>query len=145
MAAPSSRKSIFTRFANVISKWAGHPAAFLLALLAVAVWAVTGPIFGFGETWQLVINTGTTIVTFLMVFLVQNTQNRDSRALQIKLDELIRVTEKASDTLLDMEELEDRELEEIQRHYEALAATERKKKRGSKNNTAASCPADLDE
>jgi low affinity Fe/Cu permease len=85
------------------------------------VWSLTGPLFGFSNTWQLVINTGTTIITFLMVFLIQNTQNRDTRAVQIKLDELIRATRGAHNALLDLEELEDKELQEFQDSYEALA------------------------
>jgi low affinity Fe/Cu permease len=84
--------SPFTRFARWASRATGHPATFVTAVLIIVVWALTGPIFGFSDTWQLVINTGTTIVTFLMVFLIQNTQNRDSEALQLKLDELIRAT-----------------------------------------------------
>ncbi len=99
--------------------------AFILAALVIVVWAVTGPIFGFSDTWQLVINTGTTIVTFLMVFLIQNTQNRDSEAIQIKLDELIRATEGAHTALLDLEELEDAELERILKLYEEIAARSR--------------------
>ena len=111
----------FTRFANVASRFAGSPLSFVLALLVVLAWIVTGPLFGFSDTWQLVINTGTTIVTFLMVFLIQNSQNRDARALQIKLDELIRATRGAHNSLLDLEELEERELQTFQDRYEALA------------------------
>ena len=111
----------FSRFAHAISTWTGHPAAFLLAVAVVIVWAATGPLFRYSDTWQLVINTGTTIVTFLMVFLIQNTQNRDSEALQIKLDELIRVTEGAHNALLNLEELEERELDRIRSTYAALA------------------------
>ena len=111
----------FTRFANAASRFAGSPLSFVLALLVVLAWIVTGPLFGFSDTWQLVINTGTTIVTFLMVFLIQNSQNRDARALQIKLDELIRATKGAHNSLLDLEELEERELQTFQDRYEALA------------------------
>jgi low affinity Fe/Cu permease len=111
----------FTRFANAASRFAGSPLSFVLALLVVLAWIVTGPLFGFSDTWQLVINTGTTIVTFLMVFLIQNSQNRDARALQIKLDELIRATRGAHNSLLDLEELEERELQTFQDRYEALA------------------------
>jgi low affinity Fe/Cu permease len=111
----------FTRLANTASRFAGSPSSFVLALLVVLAWILTGPLFGFSDTWQLVINTGTTIVTFLMVFLIQNSQNRDSRALQIKLDELIRATRGAHNSLLDLEELEEHELRAFQDRYEALA------------------------
>ena len=92
-----------------------------MALLTVLAWAVTGPLFGFSQTWQLVINTGTTIITFLMVFLIQNTQNRDTEAMQIKLDELIRVTRLANNELLDLEELEESELDQLRDRYEEMA------------------------
>jgi low affinity Fe/Cu permease len=99
----------------------GHPLAFLLAVLIIVGWAVTGPLFGFSDTWQLVINTSTTIVTFLMVFLIQNTQNRDSTAMQLKLDELIRAVQGAHNSLLDLEELEAGDLERLRTVYEELA------------------------
>ena len=111
----------FGRLAKSISRAAGHPVAFGIALLIVVVWAFTGPIFGFSDTWQLVINTGTTIATFLMVFLIQNTQNRDTAALQLKLDELVRVTKGAHLALLDLEELTEKELEDVRDNYEKLA------------------------
>jgi low affinity Fe/Cu permease len=120
------RRSAFARFANRAAGAAGHPLAFGLALLTIVVWAVTGPIFGYSDTWQLVINTGTTIVTFLMVFLIQNAQNRDGKALQIKLDELIRAIEGAHNALLDLEQLDDREIEKARRKYGALAAKARR-------------------
>jgi low affinity Fe/Cu permease len=104
----------------------GHPAAFVLALGVILAWAVTGPIFGFSDTWQLVINTGTTIVTFLMVFLIQNTQNRDSIAMQLKLDELIRAHSGAHNALLDLEELTEGELTRIRLTYEDLARRAKK-------------------
>ena len=104
---------IFTRIASLIAGWAGQPAAFLLAVSIVLVWAVTGPLFGFSDTWQLVINTGTTIVTFLMVFLIQNSQNRDAAAMQAKLDELIRAVEKARGQFIGIEHLTDVQIEEI--------------------------------
>lgn len=118
-------KSGFTRFARWAAHATGQPAAFLLAVAVIIVWAITGPLFGFSDTWQLVINTGTTIVTFLMVFLIQNTQNRDTGALQIKLDELIRAVEGAHNALLDLEELEDADIERIRSTYERLASQAR--------------------
>jgi low affinity Fe/Cu permease len=111
----------FNHFAKLTSRTAGHPQAFGLALAVVLIWAVTGPIFGFSDTWQLVINTGTTIVTFLMVFLIQNTQNRDSVAMQIKLDELIRALKGAHNEMVDLEEMSEEELEQMKAHYTALA------------------------
>ncbi len=111
----------FTRLAKAAARFTGRPLCFMLAVLLVLVWIVTGPLFAFSNTWQLVINTGTTIITFLMVFLIQNTQNRDTEAMQIKLDELIRATQGANNRLLDLEELEDRELEAFRDSYESLA------------------------
>ncbi len=113
--------SLFTRFANGTARATGRPGSFAMAVSALLVWAASGPLFGFSDTWQLVINTGTTIVTFLMVFLIQNTQNRDSEALQVKLDELIRATKGAHNSLLDLEELEEKELDKIRNDYEHLA------------------------
>jgi len=115
-----SMHTTFGRFAAATARYSGKPAAFVIAALLIVVWAATGPLFGFGDTWQLVINTGTTIITFLMVFLIQNTQNRDTSALQIKLDELIRCS-KAHNALLNLEELDDQTLERIRRHYCHLA------------------------
>jgi low affinity Fe/Cu permease len=115
------RTSIFARLASWTAHAAGHPLAFGLAVLVILVWAITGPVFGFSDTWQLVINTGTTIVTFLMVFLVQNTQNRDNAAVQLKLDELIRVTEGAHNALLDLEEVTEEDLARMRDRYELLA------------------------
>jgi low affinity Fe/Cu permease len=117
--------SPFSRFAKWTARATGHPAAFMAAALIVIVWGVTGPIFKFSDTWQLVINTGTTIVTFLMVFLIQNTQNRDSHAVQLKLDELIRAVNGAHNALLDLEELEEADLERFRVRYEELARTAR--------------------
>jgi low affinity Fe/Cu permease len=118
---PTKSTSWFTRFAKLTARATGRPAAFIVAVAVILVWAVTGPLFNFSDTWQLVINTGTTIVTFLMVFLIQNTQNRDSEAIQVKLDELIRVTEGAHNALLDLEELDEKKLERIRAGYERLA------------------------
>lgn len=108
---------IFRIVANRISQMAGTPYAFLIALIAVIMWAATGTFFSYSDTWQLVINTGTTIVTFLMVFLIQNTQNRDSKAMQLKLDELIRVTKSARDRFVDLESLTDEELVQIDQEF----------------------------
>jgi low affinity Fe/Cu permease len=119
------RTSAFSGFAKWTSHTAGHPAAFSLAVLVILGWGITGPIFRFSDTWQLVINTGTTIVTFLMVFLVQNTQNRDSAAIQLKLDELIRASQGAHNALLDLEELTERDLERLRERYESLAQKSR--------------------
>lgn len=113
--------SWFTRFAKTASRTTGRPATFVIAALVIVLWAMTGPIFHFSDTWQLVINTSTTIITFLMVFLIQNTQNRDTEALQIKLDELIRSIENAHNALLDLEELDDEQLDLIRADYEKLA------------------------
>jgi low affinity Fe/Cu permease len=111
----------FNRFAARVAGKAGHSSTFGLAVLVIAGWAVTGPLFGFSDTWQLVINTSTTIVTFLMVFLIQNTQNRDSAATQMKLDEIIRVTLGAHNVLLDLEDRSDDELSVLRDHYADLA------------------------
>lgn len=117
--------SRFKRVAKWASRATGRPATFALAVAIIVAWGITGPIFHFSDTWQLVINTGTTIVTFLMVFLIQNTQNRDTEAIQVKLDELIRAMKGAHNALLDLEELEDKELERIKRGYQQLAAEAR--------------------
>jgi low affinity Fe/Cu permease len=122
----------FTRFAKWASHMTGRPGTFFLAAAIIVIWAVTGPLFKFSDTWQLVINTGTTIVTFLMVFLIQNTQNRDTEILQIKLDELIRAVENAQNVLLDLEELNDKELDQMRDEYEKLAAEARKELRQRK-------------
>ncbi|MBS2014383.1 MAG: low affinity iron permease family protein [Deltaproteobacteria bacterium] len=118
---PYKTNELFRRIASHTAHGVGSPWAFVLAVGIVATWGLTGPIFHFSDTWQLVINTGTTIVTFLMVFLIQNTQNRDSHALHLKLDELIRATAKARNQLLEAEELTDEELEELQAEFKRLA------------------------
>ncbi len=132
---PSKSTSWFTSFAKWTARATGRPATFALALLVIAVWAVTGPLFDFSNTWQLIINTGTTIVTFLMVFLIQNTQNRDTEALQVKLDELIRITKGAHTALLDLEELDEKELDRIRANYQRLAAKARENVRLGKLDT----------
>jgi low affinity Fe/Cu permease len=113
--------TLFDRFAKWTSRTVGHPATFAAAVLIIVVWAITGPIFGFSNTWQSVITTGTTIITFLMVFLIQNTQTRDGIAVQLKLDELIRAIEGAHNGLLDLEELSEEDLARVRAHFEALA------------------------
>jgi low affinity Fe/Cu permease len=110
----------FRKFAGKISTLTGSPWAFSLAILVILIWAITGPIFQFSDTWQLVINTGTTIVTFLMVFLIQNTQNRDARAIHLKLDELIRAIKDARNSLVDLEDVSDEELDRLQKQFEQL-------------------------
>jgi low affinity Fe/Cu permease len=124
-SSPMRNLGWFTRAAKAASRFTGRPLCFMLAVAVVLAWIISGPLFGFSDTWQLVINTGTTIITFLMVFLIQNTQNRDTEAMQIKLDELIRATQGANNRLLDLEELEDRELEAFRSRYESLAETAR--------------------
>lgn len=120
MTQNNRQKSGFTVFAQGISTWAGSQSAFILAFASVAVWAVTGPIFRYSETWQMVINTGTTIITFLMVFLIQHGQNRDGRVIQLKLDELIRAVEGAENRLINMEDMAENELIETQAAFTKL-------------------------
>lgn len=115
----------YSRFAKLTAHFCGRPHVFTFAVAIIAAWIITGPVFGFSDTWQLVINTGTTIITFLMVFLIQNTQNRDTEAIQVKLDELIRATKGAHNALLDLEELEQDNLDAFRAKYEALAAAAR--------------------
>src|SRR6267154_2299715 len=126
--SPSNSSKIMNRFYRWFknfAKWtahmAGHPTAFVVAVAVIIIWALTGPFFGFSDTWQLIINTGTTIVTFLMVFLIQNTQNRDTEAMQVKLDELIRAAGGCHNAVLDIEELSEEELDTIKRGYTLLA------------------------
>ncbi|MED5620032.1 low affinity iron permease family protein [Ideonella sp. BN130291] len=116
----------FTRFAKWTARMSGRPVTFGLAVGLILVWALTGPLFHYSDTWQLVINTGTTIITFLMVFLIQNTQNRDAEALQVKLDELIRAIEGAENSMIDLEELDDEQLARIRARYAKLAERARK-------------------
>ena len=118
---PTRSKSWFSRFVKLTARITGEPLTFIIAVSVVAAWAVTDPLFGFSDTWQLVINTGTTIITFLMVFLIQSTQNRDSEAMQVKLDELIRATHGAHKAVLDLEEIEEEKLDRIKAGYEKIA------------------------
>lgn len=118
---PMRTTSRFGRLARLTAHAMGQPAAFGTALAIIILWAISGPIFGFSDTWQLIINTGTTIITFLMVFIIQNTQNRDAEAMHIKLDELIRAMDQAQNALLNLEELEEKDLERIRADYLRLA------------------------
>ncbi len=127
--------SRFTHFAKATSRITGRPLTFSLAVAVILIWAFTGPLFHFSDTWQLVINTSTTIVTFLMVFLIQNTQNRDSEAIQIKLDELIRAMKGAHNALLDLEELEENDLDHIRADYVELAEFARMELRKRRGDT----------
>jgi low affinity Fe/Cu permease len=129
-------QSPFSRFSRWIAHTTGHPMAFGLAFLVILSWAITGPVFGFSNTWQLFINSFTTIVTFLMVFLIQSTQNRDSVAVQIKLDELIRAVGGAHEALMDLEELEPHELERLRDRYEELARQARERTRAGDTDPA---------
>lgn len=128
------RTSWFSHFAKWASRFTARPLSFTIAVAVVLAWVVTGPIFHFSDTWQLVINTATTVVTFLMVFLIQNTQNRDTEAIQIKLDELIRATKGAHNALLDLEELEEETLDQFRARYEALALKARREVGGGKSD-----------
>jgi low affinity Fe/Cu permease len=121
MATHSSVSAFFSRSAQWTSRQCGRPLTFALAVIVIIVWAITGPVFGYSDTWQLIINTGTTIITFLMVFLIQNSQNRDSAAVQLKLDELIRVTEAARNKLLTLEDSSEDELERLKRGFARTA------------------------
>jgi low affinity Fe/Cu permease len=122
---PTKTRSQFTRFAKGTARATGRPSAFILAVGVILAWLLTGPLFHFSDTWQLVINTGTTVITFLMVFLIQATQNRDAEAVQVKLDELLRATAGAHNALLDLEQLEERDLDQILAGYCRLAESAR--------------------
>ena len=113
---------LFHKFAARISHLAGTSWAFIIAVLIIVVWAATGPLFHYSDTWQLVINTGTTIITFLMVFLIQNTQNRDAKAFHLKLDELIKATKGASNSMIDLDELSDEQLKRLEEEYKRICA-----------------------
>lgn len=135
---PSKSTSWFTRFAKWTARMTGRLATFTIAVAIIIGWAATGPLFDYSDTWQLVINTGTTIITFLMVFLIQSTQNRDSEAMQVKLDELIRAMQGAHNVLLDLEELEEKDLNRIRSNYERLAQQAREELEQGKLDT--NCP-----
>lgn len=137
MSNSAPKKSWFTCFAQQTAVAAGSPPAFVLAIAVVAVWALTGPIFHYSEVWQLVINTGTTIVTFLMVFLVQNAQNRDGKIIQLKLDELIRALEGAETAYVNMEDMSEAELEALRRKYMRLAEKAAKRTKVEREESAA--------
>jgi low affinity Fe/Cu permease len=136
---PTTRKAmdagLFGRVATIVARGAGRSSAFVTACLIIGTWAVTGPLFAFSDTWQLVINTGTTIITFLMVFLIQNTQNRDAQAMQIKLDEIIRAVAGAHNSLLDLEELTQEDLDRLRGRYVELARRAREGLRSGRRDT----------
>src|SRR5262245_22717726 len=133
---PTKSRSWFMRLTKWTARASGRPLAFLIAAAVIVVWAVLGPAFGFSDTWQLVINTGTTVVTFLMVFLIQSTQNRDTEAIQVKLDELIRAVGHARNELLDLEELEENDLDELKQTFIDLAKKARQKRVESRRPTS---------
>ncbi len=120
----------FSRFAARVSQWVGSSWMFLLAVLGIVLWGATGPMFNYSDTWQLIVNTATTVVTFLVVFLIQNTQNRDARAIHLKLDEIIRSIHQAHNEMIDIEKLSDDELEELAKHYERIRQECDSRKRG---------------
>jgi low affinity Fe/Cu permease len=134
--APASGQSSFGKFASSSSQYLGSKWAFLMAIAVIVVWGLTGPIFHYSDTWQLIINTGTTIVTFLMVFLIQNTQNRDAKAIHLKLNELIHAVDKAKNQMIDVESLSELEINELSKTYEALRikAQDRHKRKGAAPN-----------
>ncbi len=131
------KRSLFTVFSQFVAEASGKPLVVSLAILTILVWLIAGPYFHFSDTWQLVINTGTSIITFLMVFLIQNTQNRDSKAMQIKLDELIRVTNGAHKALLDLEELDEKIQDKFRKKYEVLAVQARERIQKGEDDTLA--------
>ncbi len=128
MSGASGFTAWFEKFSHRVTEAAGRPWAFLVAILVILVWALTGPLFGFGDTWQLVINTGTTIVTFLMVFLIQQTQNKDGKAVELKLNELVAATKGASNRLINVEDLSEQELDTLREYFEELAELAEKDK-----------------
>ena len=133
-------KSWFSHFAKSTARFVGRPKVFAIAVALVILWALSGPLFGFSDTWQLVINTATTVITFLMVFLIQSTQNRDTEAMQVKLDELIRATQGAHNALLDLEELEEEELDIFRKKYQRLADRARAQVKAGSEDTGTPKP-----
>jgi len=121
MESTGNKKGLFEKFSNAATTFTGSSTAFIIAMMTVMIWAVTGPVFHFSETWQLVINTGTTIITFLMVFLIQKSQNKDGKAIQLKLNELIAAHERASNRMVDIEDLTEKELDQLHKFYVTLA------------------------
>ncbi len=134
MTQRDSMHALFRKFSLKIAKQVGSPWAFVGALIVIGLWAITGPLFHFSDTWQLVINTSTTIITFLMVFLIQNTQNRDAEAIQLKLDELLRAVTAARTSLVDLEDMSDEELEQLREEFQQLRQRENHKS-GASNET----------
>ena len=130
----------YSHFAKNTARFVGRPKVFAIAFALVILWAISGPLFGFSDTWQLVINTATTVVTFLMVFLIQSTQNRDTDAIQVKLDELIRATKGAHNALLDLEELEEDKLDAFRKKYQKLADRARKEVKAGSTDTGTPKP-----
>ena len=126
---------VFSHFAKGMARMLGHPIAFAIAVLIIVSWALVGPLFHFSDTWQLVINTGTTIITFLMVFLIQNSQNCDSEAMQLKLDELIRAIKAADNSILNIENMTEKELQQLQERYESLSQVAQKHIQKIKSDT----------
>ncbi|AZZ37353.1 hypothetical protein CIK05_11310 [Bdellovibrio sp. qaytius] len=129
------KKTFFNKFSKAAANFSGKPVTFGLAIFIILAWLITGPLFNYSDTWQLIINTSTTIITFLMVFLIQNTQNRDTAAIQIKLDELIRATQGAHNALLDLEELEEFEIDRIRDNYVSMAVRAREDLKNGKVDT----------
>lgn len=127
--------TVYTQFTKSFSQLAGKSTTFVLAIAIIFIWMFTGPLFGFSDTWQLVINTATTIITFIMVFIIQNTQNRDTEAIQVKLDELIRVSQKAHNSLLDLEDLDEEEIDMLKEQYVKIAKSAIEKRTSNENNT----------
>jgi len=127
-------RDAFRKLANVVSQWAGSPWAFISAIVILLIWILTGPLFNYSDTWQLIINTGTTIVTFLMVFLIQSTQNRDARAIHLKLDELIRAVHNARNEMIDVENVSEEELEEIHDEFRKILENYQKKNKSKRNS-----------